>query len=404
MIWKLQADSLAGFGATGPEIAELVAYDDNVFDLAALAATPPPALPLPDEPGIAFWEARVREARARGAAAVLGEHLPQLHFPIGEGMSGSAAYRAATRQGVPAASLPEATGLRLRHPERIELELHASAAGRIPVVITREREDFVALVRALAKRNEPRPVPDAQGALAVSGYTNWSRVRERRQRWEGGERTSGETATWSEELQRLRQRPELYQDRLIVLSDGPYSGVPAGAMELPASAWRELSLAIRRDHECAHVFTKRLLGSMRNRLLDELIADYAGIVAAAGRFRADWLLRFLGLEDLPRVRAGGRLEVYRGTPPLSDGAFRVLAAVAGAAAANLERFDAAELGSRPRSLLGLALALAAIASHRATDLAAADGAESLARAYRTLADRYGQGEARDRSGGGSGQP
>ncbi|HXO27403.1 MAG TPA: hypothetical protein VOA80_08680 [Thermoanaerobaculia bacterium] len=402
MIWQIQASLLASLGAGGrggpggpgdAEIAELLSYDDNVFDLAALAAVPPPALPLPDEPGVAFWEARVREARQRGAAAVLREHLPQLHFPIAAGMSGSAAYRAATRQGVPAASLPEATGLQLRHPERIEIELHASAAGRIPVVIVREREDFVALARALAKRNEPRPVPDAQGAVAVSGYTNWSRVRAHRLRWESAEGTSRETATWGEELERLRGRQELYQDRLILLSDGPYSGVQAAAMELPSSAWRELSLAIRRDHECAHVFTKRLLGSMRNRLLDELIADYAGIVAAAGRFRADWLLRFLGLEDLPRIRAGGRLELYRGTPPLSDEAFRLLAAVAGAAAANLERFDAAELGARPRSRLGMALVLAAIASHRAVDLAAPDGAESLARAYRALQDRYGDGAA-----------
>ncbi|HXO41566.1 MAG TPA: hypothetical protein VN999_08970, partial [Thermoanaerobaculia bacterium] len=64
MIWKIQASLLASLGAGGPggpadaEIAELLSYDDNVFDLAALAAVPPPALPLPDEPGVAFWEAR----------------------------------------------------------------------------------------------------------------------------------------------------------------------------------------------------------------------------------------------------------------------------------------------------------------------------------------------------------
>lgn len=46
-------------------------------------------------------------------------------------------------------------------------------------------------------------------------------------------------------------------------------------------------------------------------MLDELIADYAGIVAAWGRYRADWFLRFVGLEDYPRYREGGRLQNYR---------------------------------------------------------------------------------------------
>lgn len=391
MIWQLQASVLAGCGASDGEIAELLAYGENVFDLGALAAVP--ALPLPDEPFVAFWEARVGEARERGAAAVLREHLPQLHFPIREGMSGSADYLAATRRGVAPASLPEATGLPLARPERIELELHASPAGRIPIVIARGREEFVALVRALGGRNEPRPVPPSQGALAISGYTNWSRVGELRARWEGEDPARRETATWGEEMARWKARPELYQDRLILLSDGPYSAVPAAAMGLGDEDWGELSLAIRRDHECAHYFTRRLLGSMRNRLLDELIADYAGIVAAAGRFRADWLLRFLGLEGFPRYRPGGRLEVYRGDPPLSDGAFRALGAVAHAAAANLERFDAVELGARPRALASQALALAAIASHRAEDLAAPDGAESLARALRDLSRRAGLRES-----------
>ena len=39
---------------------------------------------------------------------------------------------------------------------------------------------------------------------------------------------------------------------------------------------------------------------MRNNLLDELIADYTGMVGAIGRFRAGWFLRFAGRgEDGP---------------------------------------------------------------------------------------------------------
>ncbi len=389
MSWALQETVLRSLGATAAEAAELLAYGENVFDLGALDAAAAggeiAALPLGDEPSAAFWAPRVAEARRRGAVAVLGEHLPQLHFPIRQGMSASADYLAATRRGAPPESLAAATGLDLEHPEAIELELYPSPAGSILLIVVRGRAEFVALAQALAARNEPRPVAEAQGALAISGYVNWSRLRARRAAWEATPPAARRTATWEEEMAALKAAPESYQDRFILLSNGPYSAVPAAALGLEDEPWRDLSLAIRRDHECAHYFTKRLLGSMRNRLLDELIADYAGITAAAGRFRADWLRRFLGVEDFPRLRPGGRLEVYRGEPPLSAGAFRVLAAVAHAAAATLERFDA-EVA--PRSPRDRALALAAIASHRAEDLAAADGAPALVGTYRELARRF----------------
>jgi hypothetical protein len=208
----------------------------------------------------------------------------------------------------------------------------------------------------------------------VAGYNNWSRIRELRRRWEALEPSARETATWGEEFQRLQPRKELYQDRFILLSDGPYSAVPAGDLGLGEAEWRELSLVIRRDHECAHYLTRRLFGSMRNNLLDELMADYAGLVGAVGRFRADWFLRFLGLEDFPRYRAGARLDLYRGKPPLSDGAFRVLQALVVQAAENLERFDA----GRPRSGDDTVLTVAALASLRLEELAAEDAEERLA--------------------------
>jgi hypothetical protein len=135
-------------------------------------------------------------------------------------------------------------------------------------------------------------------------------------------------------------RKELYQDRFIILSAGPYSATPADDVGMPPDAWAAASHTIRLEHECAHYFTRRVFGSMRNSLLDELIADHAGIVAAAGRFRADWLLRFLGVDDPRGFRAGGRLQNYRGSPALSDGAFVVLQSLVRAAAASLARFHA----------------------------------------------------------------
>src|SRR4051812_287058 len=130
MLRWLQA--LTALGASPSEAEELLAYNENVFDLTSLG--PGTSFPLPDEPFVAFWESLVAAARERGAFAVLREHMPQLRFPIREGISQTEAYQAATRRGVLVEDLPEATGLEIEHPERIEIVLHASPAGRIPLL------------------------------------------------------------------------------------------------------------------------------------------------------------------------------------------------------------------------------------------------------------------------------
>src|SRR5436305_10243935 len=315
----LQDSVLRDLGAAPGEAAELRAYNQNVFDVSASGAlSPATRFPLPDEPFVAFWEAVAEESRTRGAFAVLRQRLPQLAFPIREGISRTAAYHDATLRGVPVASIPEATGLELAHPEAVEVALPSSPAGCIPLLVVRRRPEFEALLQALTKKNEPEPIPPAQGALMVAGYNNWSRIRELRRRWEALEPPARETATWGEECQRLQPQKDLYQDRFILLSDGPYSAVPAGDLGLGEGEWRELSLVIRRDHECAHYLTRRLFGSMRNNLLDELMADYAGLVGAVGRFRAGWFLRFLGLEDSPpglQYRPGAPPDPHPRPPP-----------------------------------------------------------------------------------------
>jgi hypothetical protein len=202
----------------------------------------------------------------------------------------------------------------------------------------------------------------------IGGFNNWARIRELRRR--------------GEEITQATPK-EHYQDRFILLSDGPYSAVPAAGLGLEEEEWREISLAIRRDHECAHYFTRRLFGSMRNNVLDELIADYAGMVVAVGTFRGDWFLRFLGLEDYPQYRPGGRLDLYRGDPPLSDGAFRVLHALVWTAAENLERFDA-QFQGRPRTLADRALTLATLASLRLDEIASPEAGTLLETSMESL--------------------
>src|SRR5207237_7151624 len=124
---------------------------------------------------------------------------------------------------------------------------------------------------------------------------------------------------WSEEFRALVPKKELYEDRFIILSTGPYSGVPAERTGFSEDVWLPLSLSIRREHEATHYFTLRAAGTMRNNLVDELVADFVGLVRTFGRYREDLALLFFGLEDFPAYREGGRLQTYRGT--LSAAAF-----------------------------------------------------------------------------------
>ena len=333
---------LTSYGASASETEELLIYNQNVFDRSSL--TRPVQFPLAPEAHVVAWEEYAAQARVVGAFESLKRVLVQLQFPIQEGISQTDAYRWATRKGVLVDGMAEATGLVLKQPEKLQLIIHQSIAGAIPVLLTGNREDFVSLVQALTMRNEPKPIPASMGACMVAGFNNWDRIRQYRQQWEDKNPFNCSESTWAEEFGRLIPHKELYQDRLILLSDGPYSDVPASEMGLSESQWRNLSLTIRLEHECTHYFTRRLFDSMRNNLLDELIADYRGIVAATGHYRADWFLRFLGLESFPNYREGGRLQNYRGQPPLSDGAFKILQALVKTAVENLERFDAEYAG------------------------------------------------------------
>ena len=345
---------LKALGADSSERDELLAYNANRFSWET--APSEIVLPLAAEPAVAAWSAYEREAREAGAFAVLREKLVQLHFPIRAGISKSREYRAATRRGVSPEDGGSATGLALEQPNRIELMVHPTAAGPIPLIVAEHRTDFAALVQALSWRNEPVDVPAAQGACVIGGLVNWDRVKTYRRRWER-DHPRAHDGEWSLEFGRLAGRKELYQDRLILLSTTPYSAVPAQELALDDDRWRELSLILRREHECAHYFTRRVLGHMANNALDELIADYAGIHAAAGDYRVDWFLRFVGLENpasdtssggpdesaagrcgqqpLRRHRAGARLEIYRADPPLSDRAFGLLGMLLRSAANNL---------------------------------------------------------------------
>lgn len=334
---QLRADVLASYHASDSEISELLEYNQNVFAQTSLGSSF--TLPMPPEAYIPSWQQYLLEAETMGVYGSLKSRLVQFQFPILKSISETEAYRAATRKGELVDHRAIASGLSFRDPEKLQLRIHPTLAGPIPVIIAGNREDFVILVQALTKRNEPQLIPESMGACIVSGYNNWDRVRQYRQQWSAKNPDRCSEADWNREFKSLIPHKELYQDRFIILSPGLYSNIPSDQLGLPEQEWQQLSLTIRLEHECTHYLTRRLFGSMRNNLLDELIADYRGIVAAIEHYRANWFLNFLGLESFPVYRKGGRLENYRGEPPLSEGAFKILQELVKKAAENLEDFD-----------------------------------------------------------------
>lgn len=327
-----------GLTLTSEEITELSTYNQNIFNHTDLP--PLGSFPLESERHISAWKRYHSQVPILGTFAALRSALVQLQFPIKAGISETENYRLATRKGYPIDSMLEATGLELEKPESLQLVIHATLAGEIPVLIAGCRADFISLVQALIKRNEPVTIPNSMGAVIVAGFNNWERIRHYRQEWELQQEQPATEADWKAEFQRLISQKYLYQDCFIILSQGNYSAIAATELGVNEAEWLRLSQIIRLEHECCHYFTRRVFGSMRNNMLDELIADYQGIIAANnGRYRADWFLRFVGLERFPNYCQGGRLENYRGNPALSDGAFRILQVFVKQAAENLENFN-----------------------------------------------------------------
>lgn len=376
---QIRANVLAEFGAQGAVAEELLAYGGNRFQKPAFQLE---AFPLEDEPFVAAWRSYAEAVSRQRSFEALREFLVQLNFPVEDGMSGRPEYLAAVQSGrFPA--LPQK--FEWRAPGEHELTIHGTPAGHIPVLTMYERRDFEDLTRALTKRNEPAPIPPSMGATMVAGYADWHRIHLFRRQYE---RDGG--TDWPAEFARVKQRRDLYQDRFILLSTGPYSGVPAQTLGLDPKTWENLSITIRREHECAHYFTKRVFGSMQNTLFDELIADYCGIATALGRFDPHWLLLFFGLERFPQYREGGRLQNYRGTPGLSDEAFRLLQRLVVEAAQQLKSFDGYRVmrGVSPVSPeVFFALGAASV-----EEIAASSGAATLNKALDKLQVQAGQPE------------
>jgi uncharacterized protein DUF7005 len=293
-----------------------------------------------EEAHVAIWREYADRAVSAGTFAALAAVLPQLKFPIRDGISQEPAYAAATRRGRFEEADAFAPGLVLERPDALTLRFTEGVAGTLPLLVAGTRADFEALVRAFTERNEPRDVPASMGACFVKGLNNWDRVARYRRQWEAENGTAGDEEAWREELGRFAAQKARYQDRFVILSRGPYSGVPAGDVGLGEADWLAKSLVVRAEHELAHDLTWRLFGIVRSHATDELIADFVGLVRAFGHYPDAIARRLLGIDALPAFRAGGRLENYKGNPALDARQFARVCALAADATRQLAAVSA----------------------------------------------------------------
>lgn len=348
---------LSGLGISEAVREELIEYNKNIFNFPDKGTI---ILPLPDEAFVPFWSEYSRIVEKAHSFMELRDRLVELNFPVMPGTGKTPGYKAALEKGFEAVSRSVEDGLVLEAPDKIKIYLHQTAAGKIPVISISERNDFKSVVSALTCRNEPIEIPGSVGAFAVSGYRNTERLA----------KVSGSLP--------LRMIPkELYQDKFIIVSRGFYSGIEPVETGMTEAEWIEKSMKIRIEHEAAHYVMERLFGSMRKRLLDEIIADYMGITAVEKSYGARLFLKFMGIDRASSSKTGeARIEYYRGA--LGDEAFSTLKKLAELASLNIETFDA-EMRNHVRTRFHFMLALSRLSVE---ELASGDCGRLLGNAFR----------------------
>ena len=238
----------------------------------------------------------------RTAIETLAEVYPQLY--LNPEREEKVAYRKVVLQG----EKPESRDLsHFRQNPQDRMETVETPAGPVVVVSVRNREDYEIFVRCMmaAKEGPKAPIPASQGASTLVAF-NWPRIDAHRERFMEEQRDLGvEDPDWSAEFSRFISTPANYQDLLVVLSWGPYSGVSASEAGQAEETWLETSYTIRKYHELTHVICRRLYPERIEAVWDELVADAVGIYAALGDYDAALERRCLGVTG--DRYTGGRL-------------------------------------------------------------------------------------------------
>lgn len=225
---------------------------------------------------------------------------PQLTLPIAQGMSHSEAYKNIVRKGRMPAEYPN----QFRGTEEDCIFQIQTPAGRAELLYLADRKDFEAFVQVLSCKCEKKEIPSSMGALYIGGISNWRKIHAHKKAYlEAG------NTDWSAEFKRFTAKAENYKDRVILLSKGCYSALPACETPYSEEAWLRHSLVIRAYHELTHFVCRSLYPQQKDVLWDEIAADCIGICQALGHYDAALAEKLLGIEGTS-YRTGGRLENY----------------------------------------------------------------------------------------------
>lgn len=237
-------------------------------------------------------------ARGGEALAVLAKRFPQLYVAPAEGAQ--TAHRLAAGRGIAPAGAD--LGHFVTSPED-ELREVDTPAGPVEVVFLHNRSDFETFLQIVGHKAEPVPIARTVGAITYRGIADWGKVAVAHAAYvaAGGD-------DWPNEFARLARQPGAFRAEIVVISEGPYSNVPANQTPYDEERWLCISREIRLHHECAHVVCRRTMPDDVLPVWDEVTADVVGLLCAIGRYDAALAARFLGVA--PDGYAGGRLAEY----------------------------------------------------------------------------------------------
>ncbi|KRD12420.1 hypothetical protein ASE21_00470 [Flavobacterium sp. Root901] len=328
------------------------------------------------DPQIEFWEESLMNlSDEKDIFNMLKEFYPQLNFLIEKEIDKLELYNNVVLRGK-TNDIKLSAYLKLEDAKNISIEIHESAAGRIPVLVVPNKEDFVKILQSLVHKNNPVPIPSSMGAVLLNGLNNWKRLNSIKKNWQ----QNNPFGDWNAEFSNnIMPNKSLYKDKLIILSTKPYSNVSAGQLGLEEDLWISYSISIRKEHEFTHLYTLKKFGQATNNLHDELIADYIGIIKTIWNYDKVWMLTFMGLENYPHYRQGARLENYVKEAKLSPDDFTQLITIIKNAIENIAIFDKSV--GKLKSAKDQTCRIDALCEMSLTDLASANGAEQLIDIY-----------------------
>ena len=234
----------------------------------------------------------------KAALESLAKRFPQLYVAPAEGAQD--AHKRAGGRGI----APE--GANLDHfigSGEDELRAVDTPAGPVEVLFLKNRADFETFLQIIGNKSQPVTIARTVGAITYRGLPDWGEVAAAHATYLAGGGTD-----WSAEFSRLAKQPGAFRAELVVISEGPYSNVPADETPYDEEEWLHVSREVRLHHECAHVVCRRTMPDDVLPVWDEVTADVTGLLCATGHYDAALAARFLGVS--PAGFTDGRLTEY----------------------------------------------------------------------------------------------